>query len=254
MKKPHTVFVTYLFSNRDDISSNDAPYQANKTLGYSTPIHCNYIQRIETDDITNKTINLLFPDETKFPFMKGYDNMVDGQGWSATNLYALINLVPQTGTTVTYDPAKFKIVNVTNQITNYNDFIGFAIPPANLANSLFNITLTQINSAPFYTLDYLSYPTNLETDRLAFGEEVFFYGNVKTDVEAQIYTTDITINLPNNQYNYTTNPTWDGQSPVYISEIGIYDDQNNLVAIGKLNYPISKDSTRSRSFSINIDF
>ena len=54
-------------------------------------------------------------------------------------------------------------------------------------------------------------------------------------------------------FNSSTNATWDGQS-VFASEIGIYDDNNNLVAIGKFNDPVEKNATLSRTILFAIDF
>ena len=105
-----------------------------------------------------------------------------------------------------------------------------------------------------YNLDYLSYPIPAETDKLCFGDEVYFFGNVETDIEADVYTSDLSINLALGEFNSTTNPTWDGISSVAISEIGIYDEDKNLVAIGKLNNPIIKDSSITRTISFAIDF
>jgi hypothetical protein len=249
-----------MFTSSDNIGS-DVPYQSQVSFGYKAAIHCNYIQKLVTDDITNKTISLVFPDESKFPFMVPYSGLTSsgssaGQGWSATNLFALIQMIPQTGDTVVADPAAWKIIDITDQIFDEPSFTGKAIPPANLSASLFNLSLSTIESASFYDLSYLNYPSALSLDdnKLAFGEEVFFYGNVKTDIEAVAYTTDIAINLPVNEYNFTDNPTWDGLSSVYISEIGIFDELNNLVAIAKLNYPVDKNASKARSFAINIDF
>ena len=116
------------------------------------------------------------------------------------------------------------------------------------------MTLPEYTAADTYDLSYLDYPTELEGDKLAWGEEVFFYGNVKSDIKATAYTTDIPIVMPLNQFNSTTNPTWDGSVPVSVSEVGIYDSVGNLVAIGKLNNPISKDSTIARTIVFAMDF
>jgi len=89
---------------------------------------------------------------------------------------------------------------------------------------------------------------------LSFGDETYFFGVVETEIKADVYTTDISINLPLNEFNTSTNSTWDGNSKVYISEIGIYDSDKNLVAIGKLNNPVPKDSTISRTIVFAIDF
>ena len=79
-------------------------------------------------------------------------------------------------------------------------------------------------------------------------------GNVETDIKAIAYTTDLAINLPQNEFNSSTNETWNNTDIVAISEIGIYDANKNLVAIGKLNNPIQKNSGIARTIVFAIDF
>jgi hypothetical protein len=81
-----------------------------------------------------------------------------------------------------------------------------------------------------------------------------FFGDVETEIKADVYTTDLSINLPLNEFNSSNNLTWDGVSKVFISEIGLYDSNKNLVAIGKLNDPVPKDATISRTIVFAIDF
>ena len=57
-----------------------------------------------------------------------------------------------------------------------------------------------------------------------------------------------------NEFNQSTNTTWNETESVWISEIGIYDENNNLVAIGKLNNPIEKNPSILRTVLFNIDF
>ena len=74
----YTIFVTYQFEG--------APYSANTSYGLSTPIHCNYIETIETETLANSTINFLFS-ENNFPFLAdGTTNPFDGYGWTAWRL------------------------------------------------------------------------------------------------------------------------------------------------------------------------
>ncbi|NKC10614.1 hypothetical protein HAU05_26850, partial [Klebsiella variicola] len=75
-------------------------------------------------------------------------------------------------------------------------------------STIYSLSVPDINIAPIYDLSYLNYPNELETDRLAWGEEAFFFGNVKTDIKAIAYTTDIPVVMPLNQFNSSTNPTW----------------------------------------------
>jgi hypothetical protein len=101
----------------------------------------------------------------------------------------------------------------------------------------------------------LNYPLSLPIDDndLCFGDEIFFLGNVTTEIHADVYTTSLSIQLPLNEFNSSTNNTWNGES-VYATEIGLYDDKYNLVAIGKFNDPMQKDANISRTVLFAIDF
>jgi len=45
------------------------------------------------------------------------------------------------------------------------------------------------------------------------------------------------INLPNNQFVSSTNPTWTSGTPAYMSEIGLYDTNKNLLVLAKFQSP-----------------
>jgi hypothetical protein len=247
-------FLTYVLET-SPMSGGTLKYSSQVSYGYTTPIHCNYIQQIEIDDFTNVRINFSF-DEELFPFMKDPSEIGSGnsgEGWCAYKIKALIQIVTgvTSGTTVLPDASKWKSIDLTDQIENH--VAGQAISPSGLTETLFEIDPLLVSTFTDYRLTYLNYPNAL-TDKLAFGEEVFFFGNVKTDIEAVGYVTDIAVNLPANEYNYTENPTWDGVSKLYISEIGVFDDTDNLVGIAKLNSPIDKDTVKARSFAFNIEF
>ena len=242
----NTVFVTYQFEG--------APYSADTSYGHATPIHCNYIEKIEVDSLSNSTISLIF-DQNEFPFLADTTSepfISGGTGWSAYKINALVQILNTTGDTAIPDPAGWKILDVTDQTIGY--VTGETLQKTGITATIYTVTLPQYTNASYYDLSYLDYPTDLETDRLAWGEEVFFFGNIKTDIKATAYTTDIPVVMPLNQFNSTTNPTLDGLSAVSVSEVGIYDANGNLVAIGKLNNPISKDSTISRTILFAMDF
>ena len=244
----NTVFISYFFESLS---------------GFSHAIHCNYIGRIELNDINPiiETIRFGFSDIDDFKFLNS--NTGSTTGYSAHKLFALIQLVQYTGVDsladVKPDPALWKKYELTNQILGYPTGTTRLISPADMVGVVFEIPLLNYyntGSTEFgvYNLDYLSYPIPAETDKLCFGDEVYFFGNVETDIEADVYTSDLSINLALSEFNSTTNPTWDGISSVAISEIGIYDEDKNLVAIGKLNNPIIKDSSITRTISFAIDF
>ncbi len=239
----NTVFISYFFESLS---------------GFSSAIHCNYIGRIELNDInpTIETIRLKFSDIDDFKFLNS--NTGSTTGYSAHKLFALVQLVQYTGVDdladVKPDPALWKTYELTYQI--YPSGTTRLISPYDMVETtvfeipLLNYYNTGSTEFSAYDLYYLNYQTN----ELCFGDEVYFFGNVETDIEADVYTSDLSINLALGEFNSTTNPTWDGISSVAISEIGIYDEDKNLVAIGKLNNPIIKDSSITRTISFAIDF
>lgn len=242
-----TIFITYLFEG--------GAYQPNKSYGFSTAIHCNYINKITTDSLNGKRLSLFFEPDSSFPFM-ATPTSVGGTGFTATGLSAIVQVVDgiaDESTVVKPVASGWSRYDITNQIANHT--VGDRITPTGLTTSIFSIDINN-NTGITYTLDYLNYPVQGEgeLDNLTFGEEAFFFGTVRTDVKATVYSTDIPITLQLNQYNTTTNPTWNGNEPLQITEIGIYDDVGNLVGIGKLNFPISKDSTIARTIVFGIDF
>lgn len=245
-----TVFVTYLFE--------DTPASESSSYGYSSAIHCNYIQKISTNTLRSKALNLYFPNVEELTFLAGTGS-TNGTGFTATKLIALVqvqNGISDTGTTINPDSSNWFRVDVTDQINNLGStphIVGAPINKEQLVNSLFTIEFQELNIP--YNLAYIAYPSNVAPEReMGFGEESVFFGNVETDIKSTVYTTDIAINLPLENYNSTTNSTWDGESSVAISEIGIYDNNNNLVAIGKLNYPITKNTSIARGISFQVDF
>jgi hypothetical protein len=242
MASGYTVFVTYLLSGAT-------------TQNYSTAVHCNYVQKLflDTDAPDIEEIKVYFNNIDEFKFLNGSL----GTGFSANKIFIVLQIVDNApflfASGVTPTAANWKLFDVTNQIAG----VGTYLTPLNLTSRVFNIPLNQYPIMPSYNLDYLDYPIASRSDLLCFGDEVYFFGNVQTDIEAIVYTTDLSIPLPLNQFNSSNNNTWLQMSPkpkVYISEIGLYDSNFNLVAIGKLNDPVPKDASISRTLQFNIDF
>ena len=271
--KGYTIFTTYLLVPNtltgiieEEIieqkyynTSGNIPLPPTTSLGEgnSKYIHCNYINKLflDTEQPYIQEIVINFPDELEFKFLS--DNILNGSGFTANKIYGLIQIVnnePYNSLDeVIPDSKLWRKYNLTNQIPTH--ILGELLTPAKLCNQMFKIPLNDYNQYPIYSLnEYINY-SNLNTSNgLSFGDETFFLGNVETEIKAVAYTTDIAVQLNMNEYNSSTNSTWNGNESVIISEIGIYDENHNLVAIGKLNNPIVKDSTLSRTIVFNIDF
>ena len=154
----------------------------------------------------------------------------------------------------------WRFIDVTSGLTNYASTSGTSINPDDLDQSsnqkVFNITkeLYDTNSGNTYVLNnYITIPTSTQPDKLNFGDEVFFFGNIETDIQAISYKTKFVLPLGGNSFNSSINPTWTSGS-VWVSEVGIYDLQKNLVAIGKINKPIEKKVGKVVILELEIDF
>ncbi len=74
-----------------------------------------------------------------------------------------------------------------------------------------------------------------------FGDETFFFGNIETDIKATIYKSLITCNVLPNKFISTSNPTFNpDQDKVAFTEMGIFDSDGDLVAIGKFSQPLTR--------------
>jgi len=228
---------------------------------YGEGIHCNYIKKIDLG-ISNpytQEVSLNFPDPNDFKFLAS--SISDDTGYTANRIYALAQIISNAAfdsfNEVTPDSTKWKQINITSQVTGYSGSSSWVLTPANLTSVVFKISFLQYDNPVIfesYDLDYLNYPGTTEADHLVFGDATYFFGNVTTTIKAEVYTTDISVNLSLNQFNSTSNLTWDGLETVFISEIGIYDSNKNLVAIGKLNDPVAKDATIARTIVFALDF
>lgn len=236
----YTLFLTYQFKS-DTIK------------GYSDTVHCNYINKIDIESPNVDNISINFPEIDEFKFL----NTGGTTGFSASRIclvYQIINNAEYAeGIEIKPKIGEWKIVDVTNQIDGLDGISDTPISKFNMINTIFVLKLSETNSHNDYDLTYINYPS-LTQNGLNFGDESIFIGNVDAEIKADVYTMNLTINLPLNEFNSTTNKTWDGESNVFISEIGLYDNNDNLIGIGKLNNPIPKNGLISRSIEFSIDF
>ena len=107
----------------------------------------------------------------------------------------------------------------------------------NLDKSLINLSA----NSKYDVSDFISLPNSTTIDEFSFGDEVFFYGNIETDIKATIYKTLMTCNVLPNKFINTSNPTFNpNQDKVAFTELAIYDEDDDLVAIGKFSEPLTR--------------
>ena len=226
-------------------------------------MHCEYITKIDGQNDVNGNPQFLainFPSNS-FPYMRNSAdlNNLSGTGWNANSVQILVNeqssalgydigSVPETGWVRISDKNKGG-----NGVYSGNTFGDLTIDPLKLAGYNFIISQNDYNSGSTY---YLASGFTAGTDTLFFGDESFFYGNLDVNILSTTFKTSIIAYAKNDQINSSNNFTFDPNQDTntYITEVGILDQNNNLVAVGKPTYPIKKSIGRFVTFQLEIDF
>jgi len=247
-----TLWMTYMFLNKVAGSA-----------GVTTGLHCNYYVS-ETLQPLETPFDLGFTLGPEFPYLRD-DFSVTGTGWEADTLYILTQKVPN-GTTLS--PHGWGYTDVTAKIPGHT--VGNKISAASIINHTFYLTGNELDPGccsgctptPYHLNTFIDIPASTgEESYLQFGDEYFFYGSLETDITATIYEMKHVVQLGQNQYTTSTNPTWvdyttnTGPTNPRITEIGLYDNENgfpDLMAIAKLQSPVERTSTQQ--FTISIDF
>jgi hypothetical protein len=217
--------------------------------GFTNSLHCNYYTKIQGPkpdcNIDAQNVAIRFGNE--FPFM----NHCCFQGFNATEFEILAQKV--TGSTTQPDPGQWRVIDFTSQLSA--NTINGCILTSGLTGGTFVITNAEYNNAPlpYYNLaDYISLPLPTETYRLNFGDEYYFYGNIETGIQATIYEMKFLCNLASTQFNNSSNPTWTSGTTSYVTEVGLFDDNKDLVVITKLQSPIIRQGTQQ--YAVRYDF
>ena len=242
------VALTYLFSSNS--------YNSNQSLGFKGGIHCGYIEKITQDASVAKNVTFQF-DVNDLKFMTSDVASSGGIGFNVNNLYILAQKC-----NVGEEPIAtgWELINVTSKLIDNGIWGSTTMPVSALTTQAYTITNDDYTGGTTYDISSIigTLPTSpTYTDSLGFGEESILIGNINTDIKATVYKTQISQNLNFNQYNTTVNPTYsfnEGNSDLFITEVGIYDDNNNLVAVGKLSNPLKKNSLRLLTVQIDMDF
>jgi hypothetical protein len=107
----------------------------------------------------------------------------------------------------------------------------------NINRDLINLSVNE----KYNLNDFISLPNITNINEHTFGDETFFFGNIETDIKATIYKTLLTVNILPNKFISTSNPTFNpNQDKVAFTEMGIYDEDGDLVAIGKFSQPLTR--------------
>jgi hypothetical protein len=222
------------------------------STGFTDSLHCNYYSNISADNtVTTDPKNVAVRFGSEFKFLNQPLNTytsADLSGYSANSMKLIVQVT--TGDTRPITTA-WREINVTSDLTGSS--INGYITMSGICNTTFQIDLATYNSAPTYYLsNYINLPQNGQSSNLNFGDEYYFYGNLETDISATIYEMKYLVNLGRNQFNNTSNPTWMSGTTSYVTEIGLYNAQKDLMVVSKLQSPELRQGIQQ--FVVKLDF
>ena len=221
-------------------------YRFDTNSGATSSLHCNYYSSIQPNaTVTANTQNVAVRFGDEFTFM----SQEQFSGYSATSMKLLCQIV--TGDTRP-SPTAWREIDVTTAMTLSNGYITMN----SITGTTFQITTDNYYPATGATLyqlnNYIDIPLNGSTNQLNFGDEFYFYGNLETDITATIYEMNYLINLGRNQFTDTSNPTWTKGTKSYVTEIGLYDSNKDLIVISKLQSPELRQGIQQ--YVVKLDF
>jgi len=241
-------YVTYRFTNENSFTNS---------------LHCNYYTKIQGPDIfcnpeLSQNVSVRFGGD--FPCLNQIPELPVSpvscdlvSGFFGEKFEIICQRV--TGDTRP-ESSEWKIIDVTSQISG-NSINGY-ITQSGITGNTFVISELDYDNAPTYNLNDpyyndLNLPLSGSTGTtLNFGDEYYFYGSIETDIQATIYEMRYKINLGQSEFLATSNPSWSVNTPSYISEIGLYDDEMNLMIVSKLQSPVQRQGIQQ--FLVKFDF
>lgn len=221
---------------------------------FTESLHCNYYTYINgnSPDCPPYTADVMVRFGDEFPFL--INDLTNGfTGFSANELIILAQKVTSGNRP---DPTKWVEINVNDQIsaTTVNGYLTVSGITGNTFVIDKNIYDTSELNGYYHLDNYINLPTSGDTTgtTLNFGGEYFFYGTIETEITATIYVMNYICNLGSTQFLTSSNPTWDNTYKPHVSEIGLYDNNKELMIITKVQSPEMRLGVQQ--YSIKFDF
>jgi len=251
LKAGETLFMTYWLENSGTGTTG--------TTTVTTPIlPCQRYTVIDNKTGTDKDVQFRIDNIDHLPYMrKREDSNYDGYGYFADTFKVLAQVINR-DTQNRPTPSEWKVVDFTS--TNITGNSGETINPLLFENQNPNTTGfllsgnlytggTQFNLGEELDMSNAEY-----YGKMTFGDERLFYGNLRTYISATIYKSLFNINVDGASISSSSNTTYDFGLDRYVSEVGILDNNNNLVLVGKLSRPIRLGNATNASIELTIDF
>ncbi len=251
LKAGETLYMSYWLENTGTGTTG--------TTTVTTPIlPCQRYTVIDNKTSSDKDVQFRLSNLDELPYMrKREDSNYDGYGYFADTFKVLAQVINR-DTQNRPTPSEWKVVDFTS--TNITGNSGETINPLLFENQNPNTTGflltgnlytggTQFNLGEELDMSNAEY-----YGKMTFGDERLFYGNLRTYISATIYKSLFNINVDGASISSSSNTTYDFGLDRYVSEVGILDNNNNLVLVGKLSRPIRLGNSTNASIELTIDF
>ena len=213
---------------------------------------------IDNKTSSDKDVQFRINNLGELPYMrKREDVLYDGFGFFADTFKVIAQVVDLNSQSRPV-PSNWKVMDFTS--SNITGNSGETINPLLFENQNPNITGFIMTGSLFtgstnFNLGVeLDMPNASFYDKMTLGDERLFYGNLRTHIGATIYKSLFNINVDGATISSSSNPTYEFGDDRYISEIGILDNNQNLVLVGKLSRPIRLADSTTASIELTIDF
>ena len=230
-----TIFVTYRFNS----------------TAFTNSLHCNYYSSLTPTliDPSQSTYNIFLKFGSEFPFLNSNISLIPS-GYTANEMKVIAQKVASGQTRPS--STQWKEIDVMGQLSakTSNGFLTVS----GLTGTTIQITKDMYDNAPTYNLsNYINIPAvNQSGLTFNFGGEYYFFGNIQTDIQATIYVMDFLCNLGQTQFLKSTNPTWDGVTPPYVTEVGLYNADKELMVVSKIQSPQKRLGIQQ--YPVKLDF
>jgi len=246
-----TIYITYLFDN--DVTGS--------TTGLTTSMPCQYYTKLTNTTPTPKNVSFHIDGLDQLPYMrKVEDPGYDGLGFYGREFKVLWQIVSDVADRPISDQWNVHDFTSTAITANANETIDpLLLENQDPAINGFTITETIATGATIFDIPAdINAPLWNQPTNLQFGDERFFYGNVNSHIGATIFKTLFKLNVAQDEFIYTSNPTRDNTVPLppdlRVSEVGIYDSDRNLVVVGKASRPVKLINGATITMELSIDF
>lgn len=227
-KSGATYYVTYRVR---DAASEDFPTGLSFGNGYVQPYHCRYVQEIVPSNDGNK-MRLQAPRSNFYISSRGGNPFMTG--FTASVVDVMIGSGETGGL-------------LADATWHYSGDVG---------------TYEELSAG----ID-IQYPSGTKTEPsfvdlqnsgntfLAYGQDPFIVGYFSAISQSTIYKMATTCVAKNNEFNATQNETFDGDvnESVWISEVALYNENNELLMTGKLNTPVEKNDSKFVTIKLELD-